>query len=64
MSLLFALCVVFVAVVGKESGSQESALIGLSVLGVLALIAVLVLVMGYKNVKITGAGPSAGGGGS
>ena len=64
MSGVFAACVACVAIIGSEAGTEESALIGLSVLGVLALIAVLVLVMGYKNVKISGAGPSAGGGGS
>jgi len=64
MSGVFAACVACVAIIGNEEGAKESALIGLSVLGVLALIAVLVLVMGYKNVKISGAGPSAGGTGS
>ncbi len=58
---IFAVCVFLV---GDEAPDSESAVIGLSVLGVLALIAVLVLVMGYKNVKISGAGPSAGGSGS
>lgn len=57
MSVIFAGCVVCVTIVGNESSTQESALIGLVVLGVLALVAVLVLVMGYKNVKISGAGP-------
>jgi hypothetical protein len=64
MSLVLAACVVCVTVVGNESGTQESALIGLAVLGALSLIAMLVLVMGYKNVKIGGAGPSAGRSGS
>jgi hypothetical protein len=64
MSVVFAGCVVSVTVIGNESSTQESALIGLGILGALALVAVLVLVMGYKNVKISGAGPSAGSGGS
>ena len=62
LSGVFAACVACVAIIGNESSTKESALIGLSVLGVLALIGVLVLVMGYKNVKISGAGPSAGAG--
>ncbi len=61
MALLFGACV---GLIGSEAAATESAVICLSVLGALSLIAVLVLVMGYKSVKISGAGPSAGSGGS
>ena len=59
LSLIFALCI---GLIGSEAAESEASVIGLSVLGTLSLIAVLVLVMGYKNVKISGAGPSAGAG--
>jgi phospholipase C len=60
LAAMFAGCILCLTIIGNETSTQESALIGLAVLGVLALVGVLVLVMGYKNVKITGAGPSAG----
>lgn len=54
-------CIGIIAGIGKEANPQESALITLAVLGGLSLVAILVLVMGYKNVTIKGTGPSAGG---
>ncbi len=54
-------CIGFIAGIGKEADPQESTLITLAVLGGLSLVAILVLVMGYKNVTIKGTGPSAGG---
>lgn len=53
-------CIVCITVLGKRSGTPGSALVGLSITGVLASIGILVLVMGYKNVTIKG-GPSTGG---
>jgi len=54
-------CVGCITVLGNESSTRESAFVGLAVLGVLALIGILVLVMGYKNVTIKGGAPSTGG---
>jgi hypothetical protein len=61
--LLLALggCIASITILGDDKNVQEAALIGLAVLGVLTLVGILVLVMGYKNVKIKGTGPSAGG---
>jgi hypothetical protein len=53
-------CIVCITVLGKQSGTPGSAFVGLSITGVLALIGILVLVMGYKSVTIKG-GPSTGG---
>jgi hypothetical protein len=53
-------CVGCITALSEQSATQGSALIGLAVIGVLALIGILVLVMGYKNVTIKG-GPSTGG---
>jgi hypothetical protein len=63
IALLLALggCIAGIAILGDGKEVQEAALIGLAVLGVLTLVGILVLVMGYKNVKIKGSGPSAGG---
>jgi hypothetical protein len=63
IALLLALagCIACITILGDGKEVQEAALIGLAVLGVLTLVGILVLVMGYKNVKIKGAGPSAGG---
>lgn len=47
-------CVAGLDDLGRRSASPDAALIGLAVVGVVAIVAVLVLVMGYKNVKITG----------
>lgn len=47
-------CIFCIDQLGGRSGVPGSALIGLAVIAVLAIIGVLVLVMGYKNVKITG----------
>lgn len=66
IALLLALggCIACITILGDGENVQEAALIGLAVLGVLSLVGILVLVMGYKNVKIKGSGPSAGGAGS
>lgn len=61
MVAAFGACIGCITALGDESSAQEGALIGLTVLGVLALLAVLVLVMGYKNVKISGGQPGGGG---
>lgn len=47
-------CIFCIDQLGGQSGVPGSALIGLAVIAMLAIIGVVVLVMGYKNVKITG----------
>lgn len=49
-------CIWQIATLGEAKGSQESAIIALAIVGVFALIGVLVLAMGYKNVTIKGGG--------
>jgi hypothetical protein len=61
LMLALLACIVCVTALGNDTNTQEAALIGLTVIGVLTLIGMLVLVMGYKNVTIKGTGPSAGG---
>ncbi len=50
-------CIACITVLGDRPRTAGSALVGLAVVGVLALIGILVLVMGYKNVTIKG-GPA------
>jgi hypothetical protein len=58
--LALATCIGCITALSKESKVQESAIVGLTIVGILSLVAMLVLVMGYKNVTIKG-GSSAGG---
>lgn len=45
-------CGIGVVGIGKEAGPSEAAMICLSVLSIITLVGALVLVMGYKNVKL------------
>ncbi len=58
--VVLALCVVFIHTLGKTSSTPGSALVSLAVVGVLSLVGILVLVMGYKNVSIKGGPPTGG----
>ncbi len=53
-----AACIACITSLGEKANSAGSALIGLSIVGVLALVGTLVLVMGYKNVTIKGGSSS------
>jgi hypothetical protein len=59
LCLALAGCIVSLALLGDKASKQGSALVGLTVVGVLALVGILVLVMGYKNVTIKGGPPSS-----
>lgn len=66
-ALFIAAAVALIGLLGLQQPASSSAALGLMVLGLLSLVAVLVLVMGYKNVTIKGgtggaapAGPPAG----
>ncbi|TWE10374.1 hypothetical protein [Rudaeicoccus suwonensis] len=52
--IVIAGCIFCLDDLGRRSGTPSAALIGLTVVAGLAGLGVLVLVMGYKNVKITG----------
>lgn len=50
-------CILCIDHLGGKAAASSAAMVGLTVIATLALVGVLVLVMGYKNVKITG-GPT------
>jgi hypothetical protein len=45
-------CIISIVGIGTESGPSEVTIIVLAVLAILSLVAILVLVMGYKTVKV------------
>jgi hypothetical protein len=61
-SLLFLallVCIGCIVALGESSGAPGSGLVGLAIVGILSLVGILVLVMGYKNVTIKGGPPTS-----